>query len=53
VQITKAVFDGLQFIRRAGATNMLVRPVVLKLAQEWSFDEIADWIESVDTGTYG
>ncbi len=53
VQITKAVFDGLEFIRRSGATNMLDRPVVLQLAREWSFTETADWIERVDTGTYG
>jgi hypothetical protein len=53
VQITKAVFDGLEFIRRSGATNMLDRPVVLHLAREWDFTETADWIESVDTGTYG
>lgn len=53
VQITKAVFDGLEFIRRSGATNMLDRPMVLKLAQEWDFAETAAWIERVDTGTYG
>lgn len=53
VQITKAVFDGLEFIRRSGATNMLDRPMVLNLAREWDFHETADWIESVDTGTYG
>lgn len=53
VQITKAVFDGLEFIRRSGATNMLDRPMVLNLAREWDFTETADWIESVDTGTYG
>lgn len=53
VQITKAVFDGLEFIRRSGATNMLDRPMVLHLAREWDFSETADWIESVDTATYG
>lgn len=34
VQITKAVFDGLEFVRRSGATNMLDRPMVLNLARE-------------------
>lgn len=53
VQITKAVYDGLEFIRRSGATNMLDRPVVLTLAREWDFTETADWIEGVDTRTYG
>jgi hypothetical protein len=53
VQITRAVFDGLESIRRSGATNMLDRPVVLHLAREWDFTATADWIERVDTGTYG
>lgn len=53
IQITKGVFDGLEFIRQSGATNMLDRPMVLNLAREWGFPETADWIESVDTGTYG
>lgn len=53
VQITRAVFDGLEFIRRSGATNMLDRPMVLHLAREWDFTDTADWIERVDTRTYG
>lgn len=53
VQITRAVFDGIEFIRRSGATNMLDRPMVLTLAKEWDFPETADWIEQSDTGTYG
>lgn len=32
---------------------MLDRPMVINLAREWDFTETADWIESVDTGTYG
>lgn len=53
VEITKAVFDGLEFIRQSGVTNMLDRPMVINLAREWDFDATADWIESVDTRTYG
>jgi hypothetical protein len=53
VQITKAIYDGLEFIRNSGVTNMLDRPTVLSLAREWDFIATADWIESVDTGTYG
>lgn len=52
VPIAKAVFDGLEFIRRSGATNMLDRPMVLNLAREWDFADTADWIERVDTATY-
>lgn len=53
VEITRAVFDGLEFIRQSGVTNMLDRPTVLQLAREWEFEATADWIESVDTRTYG
>lgn len=53
VPISRAVFEGLEFIRRSGATNMLDRPIVLHLARAWNFNETADWIESVDSATYG
>ena len=53
VQITQSVHEGLEFIRQSGATNMLDRRMVLDLAREWDFNDTADWIESVDTGTYG
>ena len=53
VQITRAVFNGLEFIKRSGATNMLDRPTVLTLARQWDFLETADWIEQTDIGTYG
>lgn len=52
VQISRAVFDGLEFIRQSGATNMLDRPVVLQLAIEWNLTETADWIEGANTETY-
>jgi hypothetical protein len=53
VQIPTSAYEGLEFIRRSGATNMLDRPMVLNLAREWHLNDTADWIESVDTGTYG
>jgi len=53
VQISRAVFDGLEFVRQSGATNMLDRTMVLNLAREWGFTETADWVESADTKTYG
>jgi hypothetical protein len=31
---------------------MLERPVVLSLARAWDLQDTADWIESIDTGTY-
>lgn len=53
VEITRYVYEGLEFIRQSGVTNMLDRPMVLQLAKEWEFKATADWIESVDTRTYG
>lgn len=53
VEITRDVYEGLEFIRQSGVTNMLDRPMVLQLAREWEFEATADWIESVDTRTYG
>lgn len=52
VTITKAVFDGLEFIRQSGVTNMLNKSTVLELAREWEFHDTADWIENADTRTY-
>lgn len=52
VEVSKEVFEGLEFIRQSGVTNMLDRPTVLQLAREWEFEATADWIESVGTRTY-
>lgn len=32
---------------------MLDRSMVINLAREWDLNDTADWIESVDSGTYG
>lgn len=53
VKVPRIVFDGLEVIRQSGATNMLDRPVVIHLARAWNLAETADWIESIDTETYG
>lgn len=53
VKVSQEVFDGLEFIRRSGATNMLDRPMVLRLAHEWDFQATAEWIEGNDLRTYG
>lgn len=53
VEITREVFDGLEFTRQSRLTNMLDRPTILQLAREWGFDSTADWMESVDIRTYG
>ena len=52
VQIGKSAYEGLEFIRRTGVTDMLDRPIVLNLAKEWDLNDTADWIESVDIDTY-
>jgi hypothetical protein len=53
VQIAKSAYEGLEFIRRSGVTDMLDRTMVLNLAKEWDLNDTADWIESVDADTYG
>ena len=52
VEVSKVVFEGLEFIRQSGATNMLDRPMVLEMAREFGFEETADWIENTDRRTY-
>ncbi len=52
LQISKSAYEGLEFIRRSRATQMLDRPTVLNLAREWGLADTADWIESVDTDIY-
>ena len=44
VEVSREVFDGIEAIRASGATNMLARNVVLKLAGELGFEESADWM---------
>ena len=51
-QIPKSAYEGLEFIRRSGVTNMLDRSMVLNAARELELHDSADWIESVDTDTY-
>lgn len=52
VEVSREVFEGLEFIRRSGATNMLDRRTVLHLAKEWGFDATAQWIETAARSTY-
>ena len=46
VKVPKAVLDGLEAVRRSGLTNMLDRPVVAQLAEEFGFEEAARWVKS-------
>ena len=46
VRVPKDVLDGLEAVRQLGLTNMLDRPVVIKLARQMGFEETADWIEA-------
>ena len=52
VMIEKSVYEGLEFIRRSGVTNMLDGSMVLNLAREWDLNDTAAWIESVDPEIY-
>jgi len=46
VRVPKTVLDGLEAVRRSGFTNMLDRPVVARLAEEFGFEEAARWVET-------
>jgi len=46
VKVPKAVLDGLEAVRRSGLTNMLDRPVVAELAEEFGFEGAARWIRT-------
>jgi len=46
VKVPKAVLDGLEAVRKSGLTNMLDRPVVAELAEEFGFEEAARWINT-------
>lgn len=52
VQIPKSAYEGLEFIRRSGVTNMLDRSMVLNTARELEFHDAAEWIETIDSDTY-
>jgi hypothetical protein len=51
VPVPRAVYDGLDAVRRSGLTNMLDRPRVAELADELGFPESAAWVRE-DRGRY-
>lgn len=53
VQVSETVFEGLDLIRSSGVTNMLDRPMVQQLAWERGLEETAQWLEQIDSRTYG
>ncbi len=44
--VSAAVWQGLEAVRDSGATNMLDRPAVIKIAEFLGFHETARWIEA-------
>jgi hypothetical protein len=44
VTVPRAVYDGLEAVRRSGLTNMLDRPRVAELADELGFPGAAEWV---------
>jgi len=46
VPVPKAVYDGLEAIRRSGLTNMLDRPRVIEIAELWGDDATAAWVRT-------
>ena len=46
IRIPAEVYEGLETVRRSGLTNMLDRPQVARLAEEFGFHETAEWIRT-------
>ena len=46
IRIPKRVYEGLEAVRKSGLTNMFDRPRVAELAEEFGFQEAADWVRS-------
>lgn len=46
VRVPPDVLKGLEAVRQSGATNMVDRPAVVRLARMMGHDEAADWIEA-------
>ena len=44
VPVPRAIFDGIEAVRGSGLTNMLDRPRVAELAEEFGFVEAAEWV---------
>jgi hypothetical protein len=45
VQIPGHVYEVLEAIRRSGVTNMIEGPVVIEIARQLGFPEVAQWID--------
>ncbi len=46
IKVPNEVLKGIIAIRDSGLTNMLDRPVVVQLAAEMGYDEVARWIKA-------
>ncbi len=46
IPLPENVYLGIEAVRKSGLTNMLHRPMVIKLAGELGCPESAEWIES-------
>ena len=44
VKLPADVLTGIEAVRQSGATNMLDRPAVQRIARELGYEEIADWL---------
>lgn len=45
VRLSQEVWEGIEAVRRSGLTNMLDRPMVAYLAQEFGYAEAGRWVE--------
>jgi len=45
IPVPENVLRGIEAVRKSGLTNMLDRPMVIKLVRELGVPEAAEWIE--------
>jgi hypothetical protein len=46
IRVPREVLAGLEAVRQSSLTNMLDRPAVAELAEEFGFEEAARWVRA-------
>lgn len=48
-KVSKFVYDGLEYIRQAGGTDMQDRGMVYSQARDWHLTDTAEWLEGISS----
>ena len=52
VGVSQAVFDGIEFVRKSGETNMLAKYTVARIALDGGFFDTAVWVNEASDELY-